>query len=93
ATGAGYYFKAKAACSESLFSIDWSRMLVHEIYISDFSNISAIPPNISAIFQLYRRFPPIYQRFFNYIDLSTNHDNINKHLSPTFINILQSHLC
>ncbi|PEB98594.1 hypothetical protein CN478_03345 [Bacillus cereus] len=93
ATGAGYYFKAEAACSESLFSIDWSRMLVHEIYISDFSNISAIPPNISAIFQLYRRFPPIYQRFFNYIDLSTNHDNINTPLSPTFINILQSHLC
>ncbi|WP_430487296.1 hypothetical protein [Bacillus cereus] len=86
ATGAGYYFKAKAACSESLFSIDWSRMLVHGIYIGD-------SPNISAIFQLYRRFPPIYQRFFNYIDLSTNHDNINKHLSPTFINILQSHLC
>ena len=93
AAGAGYHLKAEAACSESLFSIDWSRMLVHEIYISDFSNISAIPPNISAIFQLYRRFPPIYQRFFNYIDLSTNHDNINKHLSPTFINILQSHLC
>ncbi|MCC2494598.1 hypothetical protein LKM14_14560, partial [Bacillus cereus] len=93
AARAGYHLKAEAARSESLFSIDWSRMLVHEIYISDFSNISAIPPNISAIFQLYRRFPPIYQRFFNYIDLSTNHDNINKHLSPTFINILQSHLC
>ncbi|PGA29146.1 hypothetical protein COL80_03575, partial [Bacillus thuringiensis] len=40
ATGAGYYFKAEAARSESLFSIDWSRMLVHEIYISDFSIIS-----------------------------------------------------
>lgn len=33
-------FKAEAARSESLFSIDWSRMLVHEIYISDFSIIS-----------------------------------------------------
>lgn len=61
AAGAGYHLKAEAARSESLFSIDWSFLLVHEIYISDFpiisaipSNISAIPSNISAIFQLYR---------------------------------------
>ncbi|PGV42319.1 hypothetical protein COD75_00780, partial [Bacillus anthracis] len=33
-------FKAEAARSESLFSIDWPRILVHEIYISDFSIIS-----------------------------------------------------
>ncbi|HDR7798782.1 hypothetical protein P5757_19475 [Bacillus tropicus] len=40
AAGAGYHLKAEAARSESLFSIDWSRMLVHKIYISDFSIIS-----------------------------------------------------
>ncbi|MED1359671.1 hypothetical protein, partial [Bacillus paranthracis] len=49
-----YQLKAEAACSESLFSMKWSLLLVHEIYISDFSIISAIPTNISAIFQLYR---------------------------------------
>ncbi|WP_205602689.1 hypothetical protein, partial [Bacillus tropicus] len=54
AAGAGYHLKAEATRSESLFSIDWSLLLVHEIYISDFSIISAIPSNISAIFQLYR---------------------------------------
>ncbi|MEC3360015.1 hypothetical protein, partial [Bacillus paranthracis] len=54
AAGAGYHLKAEAACSESLFSMKWSLLLVHEIYISDFSIISAIPTNISAIFQLYR---------------------------------------
>ena len=50
-------FKAEAARSESLFSMEWSRVLVHEIYINDF-------PYISMIFQ-------IYQRFFHYIDDST----------------------
>ncbi|MBE7114074.1 hypothetical protein FT641_15670 [Bacillus paranthracis] len=50
-------FKAEAARSESLFSMEWSRVLVHEIYINDF-------PYISTIFQ-------IYQRFFHYIDDST----------------------
>ncbi|MDA1619507.1 hypothetical protein PDK03_23530 [Bacillus cereus group sp. TH204-1LC] len=70
ATGAGYHLKAEAARSESL-------LLVHEIYINDFLIISAIPFNISAIFQLYRRFHPIYQRFSQYIDLPTNHDNIS----------------
>ncbi|MED1367915.1 hypothetical protein P4U91_02845, partial [Bacillus paranthracis] len=54
AAGAGYHLKAEAARSESLFSMKWSLLLVHEIYISDFSIISAIPTNISAIFQLYR---------------------------------------
>lgn len=62
---------------ESLFSMEWSRVLVHEIYINDFLIISAIPFNISAILQLYRRFHPIYQRFSQYIDLPTNHDNIS----------------
>ncbi|ACJ82378.1 hypothetical protein ACQVQT_26475 [Bacillus paranthracis] len=57
AAGAGYYLKAEAARSESLFSMEWSRVLVHEIYINDF-------PYISMIFQ-------IYQRFFHYIDDST----------------------
>ncbi|MGE1031224.1 hypothetical protein ACQGS5_16235 [Bacillus sp. GKis3/1] len=73
AAGAGYHLKAEAARSESLFSIDWSFFLVHEIYTSYFPIIS----NISTIFQLYRRFHPIYQRFFNYIDLPTNQDNIS----------------
>ncbi|WP_282957218.1 hypothetical protein, partial [Bacillus paranthracis] len=77
AAGAGYHLKAEAARSESLFSMEWSLLLVHEIYISDFPIISAILSNISTIFQLYRRFHPIYQRFFNYIDLPTNHDNIS----------------
>ncbi len=77
AAGAGYHLKAEATRPESLFSIDWSLLLVHEIYISDFPIISAILSNISTIFQLYRRFHPIYQRFFNYIDLPTNHDNIS----------------
>ncbi|MGG0123760.1 hypothetical protein [Bacillus paranthracis] len=57
AAGAGYHLKAEAARSESLFSMEWSRVLVHEIYINDF-------PYISTIFQ-------IYQRFFHYIDDST----------------------
>ncbi|HHB2117423.1 TPA: hypothetical protein ACOQ5Q_004308, partial [Bacillus cereus] len=86
-------FKAEAARSESLFSMELSRVLVHEIYISDFLIISAIPSNISTIFQLYRRFHPIYQRFSQYIDLPTNHDNMSTSPSPTFINILQSLLC
>ncbi|MCH5438678.1 hypothetical protein [Bacillus paranthracis] len=77
AAGAGYHLKAEAARSESLFSMEWSLLLVHEIYINDFLIISAIPFNISAIFQLYRRFHPIYQRFSQYIDLPTNHDNIS----------------
>lgn len=45
-------------------------MLIHEI--------------ISTIFQIYRRLLTIYQRFFHYIDdstqdidLPTNHDNIS----------------
>ncbi|HDR7777863.1 TPA: hypothetical protein QCY06_003578 [Bacillus tropicus] len=92
AAGAGYHLKAEATRPESLFSIDWSLLLVHEIYISDFPIISAILSNISTIFQLYRRFHPIYQRFFNYIDLPANHDNISTP-PPTFINILQSLLC
>ncbi|USK96697.1 hypothetical protein [Bacillus tropicus] len=92
AAGAGYHLKAEAARSEPLFSMEWSLLLVHEIYISDFPIISAILSNISAISQLYRRFHPIYQRFFNYIDLPTNHDNISTP-PPTFINILQSLLC
>ncbi|HFK1427457.1 MULTISPECIES: hypothetical protein [Bacillus cereus group] len=87
AAGAGYHLKAEAARSEqegvgtpdyeALFSMEWSLLLVHEIYINDFLIISAIPFNISAIFQLYRRFHPIYQRFSQYIDLPTNHDNIS----------------
>ncbi|KMQ04739.1 hypothetical protein ACWOMK_18430 [Bacillus thuringiensis] len=75
AAGAGYHLKAEAARSESLFSMEWSRVSVHEIYINDF-------PYISTIFQ-------IYQRFFHYIDdstqdidLPTNHDNISTSLSP-----------
>ncbi|MCU5222388.1 hypothetical protein [Bacillus tropicus] len=70
AAGAGYHLKAEAARSESLFSMEWSRVSVHEIYINDF-------PYISTIFQ-------IYQRFFHYIDdstqdidLPTNQDNIS----------------
>ncbi|RGO17689.1 hypothetical protein DXB28_18795 [Bacillus cereus] len=54
AAGAGYHLKAEAARSESLFSMEWSLLLVHEIYISDFPIISAILSNISTIFQLYR---------------------------------------
>ncbi|MBG9837075.1 MULTISPECIES: hypothetical protein [Bacillus cereus group] len=41
AAGAGYYLKAEAARSESLFSMKWSHSMVHEI--------------ISTIFQIYRR--------------------------------------
>ncbi|KXY86530.1 hypothetical protein AT270_06750 [Bacillus cereus] len=41
AAGAGYYLKAEAARSGSLFSMKWSHSMVHEI--------------ISTIFQIYRR--------------------------------------
>ncbi|QDF25082.1 MULTISPECIES: hypothetical protein [Bacillus cereus group] len=41
AAGAGYYLKAEAARSESLFSMKWSHSMEHEI--------------ISTIFQIYRR--------------------------------------
>ncbi|MCI3149181.1 hypothetical protein C5137_23900 [Bacillus cereus] len=41
-------------------------------YINDFSNISITTYNISTIFSIYLSQLTIYQRFFQYIDFSTN---------------------
>ena len=55
AAGAGYHLKAEAARSESLLYQRFPNSIGDSIqYINDFSIISAIPSNISAIFQLYR---------------------------------------
>ncbi|MES9691541.1 hypothetical protein ABWK39_08535 [Bacillus toyonensis] len=62
ATGAGYYLKAEAALSESLFYVMVAFNGTRN-YINDFSNISIITRNISTIFSLYRLLQAIYQRF------------------------------
>ncbi|PFO76050.1 hypothetical protein COJ86_01500 [Bacillus cereus] len=59
-------FKAEAARSESLFSMGWSHMLVHEI--------------MSTIFQIYRRFFHYIDDSTQNIDLPKNHDNISASL-------------
>ncbi|MGE6347157.1 hypothetical protein ACQKDW_19065, partial [Bacillus mycoides] len=52
AAGAGYHLKAEAARSESLFSIDWSHLIIHKIISIATHDISTIRQRISLYQQI-----------------------------------------
>ncbi|PGZ50846.1 hypothetical protein COE56_14245 [Bacillus anthracis] len=57
--------KAEAARSESLFSMEWSRVSVHEIYIDDFFITSTIRHRISTYRQITTISAPLSPTFIN----------------------------